>query len=350
MMRLLVVHPGASWSTADVYDGFTAALRRQGHTVIAYALNVRIGRAASWLDYNYRRARRVDPSIPRPTPADVLYQAGVDLIEKALRFLPDYVLVVSGMFLHPDTLILLRRAGLRIGLMLTESPYDDDRQAKILPLVDLAWTNERTSVPYLRQANPNVHYLPHAYAPDRHRPDLPVDESVPAHDVVFVGTGFPERVALLSAVDFTGIDLGLYGAWQMLPSRHRLRQYVRGGVVTNASAVRLYRRAKIGLNLYRESARQAESLNPRAVELAACGVFQISQYRAEVEEVFGGLVPTFRTPEELSSLLHWFLREDTARKEIARMLPARVAGRTFDAMAARVVADLEALSPAVRVR
>ena len=121
-----------------------------------------------------------------------------------------------------------------------------------------------------------------------------------AHDVVFVGTGFDSRVALLSAVDWSGIDLGLYGAWGEVGQGHPLAPSLHPGLVDNARAGALYRKARIGLNLYRATGGPvAESLNPRAYELAADGVFTIAQPRAEQTERFNGSIATFTTAGEL---------------------------------------------------
>ena len=85
----------------------------------------------------------------------------------------------------------------------------------------------------------------------------------------------------------------------------------------------------------------AESLNPRAVELAACGVFTLSDYRAEVKEVFGDLIPTYGSPKELEELVRYYLAHDEERQALAAQLPARVADRSFDALGARIIRILE---------
>ena len=43
VMRLLCVQPGASYSTADVFNGMVKSLRNQGHDIVQYALDSRIG-------------------------------------------------------------------------------------------------------------------------------------------------------------------------------------------------------------------------------------------------------------------------------------------------------------------
>jgi spore maturation protein CgeB len=217
--------------------------------------------------------------------------------------------------------------------------------------VDVAFTNERSCVPFLQNYNRWTYYLPHGYDPARHSPSLPAGEAdVHAHDVVFVGTGFAERVALLEAVDWSGIDLGLYGAWSLVAEDSPLRPYIQSGIVPNVEAARLYRAAKIGLNLYRRSygydlnapqINTGESLNPRALELAANGVFTISDGRPEQAEVFGDVVPTFETAAELEWLVRHYLTHDADRTAKARQLPALVADRTFDNVARQLLTVLE---------
>lgn len=342
-MKILLVHPGASMSTADVYNGLLAGLQGRGHKVYEYALDGRIERAGAWLTYNWRKGGKQEGL--RPQSADILYMAGEELVARSLRLMPDVVLVVSAMYLHPDVLELLRRARMRVAILLTESPYDDARQRLVFPLADVVWTNERSSARELR-----VGYLRHAWAPEVHASQPQEnDAAVPAHDVVFVGTGFAERIEALAAVNWDGIDLALYGSWDLMGSRNHLRRFVRGEYVSNAFAAALYRKAKIGLNLYRTSKGfgkdapridHAESLNPRAYELAATGCFTVSDYREEVTETFGSLVPTFAEPSEIRPLLDRWLADDAGRARVRALLPSTVAGHTWHARAAQIEADL----------
>ncbi len=340
-MKILIVHPGASMSTADVARGLTAGLKARNHAIWEYALDARIERSGAWLTYCWRKGGK---SVSQPTQSDILYHAGEELVARALRVQPDVVLIVSAMYLHPDVLVLMRRAGLHAAVLFTESPYDDERQVRLLPWVDMAWTNERSS------AKPGVRYLPHAWDPDVHWPGGPVDDDVPAHDVVFIGTGFQERIDLLTAVDWDGLDFGLYGSWDMLGSRSALRQHLKGTYMSNARAVQLYRRAKVGLNLYRTSkgfgkdaprVMTAESMNPRAYELAATGCFTVSDARPEVTEIFGDLVPTFSSVAEVRPLLDRWLADEAGRARIKAQLPAAVASHTWHARAAQIESDLQ---------
>jgi spore maturation protein CgeB len=298
-----------------------------------------------------RKAQGLQP-YPKPTQADVLYHAGVGAIEMAHRHKVDAVLDVSAMFLHPDVVILLKSTGKKVVVLFTETPYDIDQELKMAALVDGCWTHERSCLPDFKAVNKNSGYLPHGWHPERHfRGAVPDD--VPSHDVVFVGSGFPERIEWFNAIDWTGIDLGLYGSWEGLGLKPELSACIQSTEIGNDHAVKLYRRAKIGLNLYRVFKRRAygtepdrvvgQSLSPRAYELAACGVFHLSDYRPEVAEIFGDLVPTFTSPAEAETLIRRWIADDDGRARVAAQLPACVAEASWVARAATVIGDVQAL-------
>jgi spore maturation protein CgeB len=348
-VKALLVHPGAEWSIADVHDGMHRALVRAGHEVVSYNLSGRIQSAGGWLKYCWKRAG--SPKDNKPGVSDTLYLAGQGVLERALRHDVDWTIIISAMYLHPESVHLLRKAGRKVAVYLTESPYDAKGEDLIASAVDVVFTNERSAVDHFRAICPRSYYLAHSFDPERHNPETP-DFETAAHDVVFVGTGFEERVAMLSAVDWTGIDLGLYGSWSLLGSRHPLRRYLRGHILPNTLTAALYHNAKIGLNIHRTSIgwgrtvghiEGAESVNPRVVELAACGRFFLSDSRPELHEWFNGTVPTFATASELEAQIRRWLQDDAGRAEIAAKLPAAIAPQTFDNRAQQMVEYLEAV-------
>ncbi|MGE0363370.1 MAG: glycosyltransferase [Vicinamibacterales bacterium] len=372
MPRVLVVHPGATWSTADVFDGLTHGLRHWGCEVIEYRLDGRMAHEFRATAALYRRSKQLHKDVPiKPDRIDTLYKASAEAVSVALIKKADAVIVISAMFFHPAAILMLRRANTKVVFMCTESPYDLEHELRLADLItkqdDYAgqlvnplsgvWTNERSSVAAFQSVNPRSGYLKHAWHPERHTP-IPgaLDATVAAHDVVFVGTGgaaFKERTEFFETIDWTGIDLGLYGTWDGLSARSPLRPYVRASEVTNVMAAALYRRAKINLNFYRKSkgagpnasrlTTVAESLNPRAYELAACGAFHLSDPRAEVAETFGALVPTFTTAGEAEALIRQWLADDAGRAAVAAQLPARVAEDSWVHRARQVIGDLRSL-------
>lgn len=351
-MKLFCIHPGATFSTADVHNGIVRGLEKQGHEVLRYNLDGRIYQSGAWLQWCYRQAKKGGVQTDKPNPGDVLYHACGDAILKALHHECEWVIIFSAMYFPKYIIKAMKRAGLKVGIVLTESPYDDALQAEIISIADIAWTHERTSVDFLKLGNPNTKYLPHAFDAEIHDVFAKIYFEVPSHDVVFVGTGFQERIDLLSATDWNGIDFGLYGSWTLLGARSKLRRQLKGTEIENKATAALYRAAKIGLNIYRtskgfgrytEKVERAESISLRAYELAACGLFYLTDYRKEAEEVFGGLVPVYRNASELRELINMYLEDEDERNRIASLLPKAVEGHTWDARAAQVVEDIQEL-------
>lgn len=341
--RILCWWPGATVAVADVATGLVAGLQAHGCELQHYRTDAHIVSAGYTLQMLYKQAKR--GGCPAPSPADVLYEANKGILERALRLQPDWVISVSGMYQHPDYYALLRRAGLRVALLCTESPYDLAAELALAPHVDALFTNERSALAAFRTKNPNSYYLRHAWVPGVHDTVTP-EADTPRHDVVFVGTGFVERCRLLSAIDWTGIDVGIYGTWQLIGPRAKVRRHVRLGDVKNTQTTRLYKAATVGLNLHRTSVRygrqvphvrRAESLNPRCYELAACGVPFVTDARAEVREVFGDAVPTFSTPVECEAAIRRLLADEAYRQDVSGAAREAVAGETWTARAAQVL-------------
>jgi len=338
-VKILIVHPGASWSIHDVWRGLTGAFERQNVELVHYAMNGRLQESAMFLSQLNRQLLRNNPRSPTFGAADYLYHASIGALERALRHEVDWVFFVSGLYFHMQVFSLLRKANVKMAVLLTESPYADEHEQSVASLVDVVFTNERTSLDTFRPMCHSVHYYQHAYDPAVHYPSEDRNEAIGSHDVIFVGTGFQERCDLLSAVDWSGIDLGLYGSWGLLGSRNTLRRSLINEVVPNELTTQLYRQAKIGLNIHRTSIGYgrdvpritgAESMNPRCYELAASGTFFITDNRPEVKEVFGSAVPTFDGPEELEAQIHYWLTHDEERLAIAAALPELVRPHTFD--------------------
>jgi spore maturation protein CgeB len=355
-MKALLWWSGAAWSVSDVASGIDAGLTFNGVEVAHYRTNHRIVASGRWLHSVWRRQNKLRKQqglelLAKPSSSDAIRHASDALVTRAWRLHADWVICVSGLWIDPDALLMLRQMGIKVALVCTESPYETAWEAHLAQVVDHVWTNERTCVPAFQAVCPSVAYLRHAWHPAVHTYGADQVDDVPAHDVVFVGTGFPERTELLRAVDWTGIDLGLYGYWTGFGSRSPMRAFVKSGVIDNRSAAALYRRARVGLNLHRTSAfaqkgqpvryvTGAESLNPRAYELAACGLFFVSDYRAEVGDVFGTALPTFTTPTEAGSLIRQWLRDEAGRAARAAELRACVAGQDWHARGAQMVRDL----------
>lgn len=320
-MRALVMHPGATVSTHDVFMGILDGLRDGGHAVSVYPLDVRLAASAMFLSAQRDVERAaLGMELGSPSEVEIQLQASEGVLVRAALSKVDWVIVVSGMFVPLAVMQMLRhfgdKLGFRTALVLTESPYDEAMETRWSQHAHVTFSNERTTAARLGAV-----YLPHAWRKGAH--DVAIDRlpAMPAHDCVFVGTGFVERIQWLTRFVEAGAPLSLYGTWPV-EDASVLRACVQGeGVdapISNLHAASLYARAGASLNLYRTSrgatgftsnpvhVLDAESLNPRAYELAALGCPYVSEPRAEVAEVFGDLVPQTSDPAEAARYVQRF--------------------------------------------
>ena len=325
-MKILFVWSSAEFSTWDVARGYRVALEKQGHVIHDYRLYARMKYHAAAL--GEEKAANLDL---------LTRMASDNVVVEALRHRADWVFIVSAMALHPDAVWLLKQIGVRTAVLFTESPYNDTEQHAFHAVYPemRCFTNERTSV----GNGTGWRYLPHAYDPEVHRPR---EQQEHYYDVLLLGTLWTERIQLLEQVDWTGIRLKLMGTWVAppLPEESPIGKFYEGGCVPNVEAPSYYGAARICLNPFR-ACDGAESLNPRTYELAACRAFQLTDYRKELDDVFGVEgVATF-TPESLEDRIRYWLAHPRERNEHREHAYRAVQPHTFDARAQSLLEQLE---------
>jgi len=335
-LRALVVHPGPEYSVSDVYRGWTRGLRDIGVEVAEYNLHDRLNFFAR------AHLRDEDGEFVKALKEDeAVHLAAAGLKQACYDWWPDVVVIISGFFVHALLAEIMRARGHKVVMVMTESPYEDERQLEQADGVDAVVLNDPTNIDQFRAVNPNTIYLPHCYDPDVHYPG-PSDFTA---DCVFVGTGFPSRVEFMRQVDWTGIDLGLAGNWRDVPDE--LARYVvhdRTDCLPNERTADCYRGALTSFNLYRTEAQRDDlsegwAMGPREVELAACGTWMARQSRPEGDDLFP-MLPIFETPGELGDLIRWAIANPDLRLRAAEDARAAVHDRTFDVNAKRLLSLL----------
>lgn len=334
-MRVLAVHPGPSFSVADVHLGWVNALRGLGCTVAEYNLDDRL---------TFYGAASVQGQAL--TYDEVITLASKGLEGKCYEFEPDVILVTSAFFIDDFTWQLWRRKPSKVVLLCTESPYEDDRQCALIERVepDLVLINDPTNLDAYRNIHKRSFYIPHSFDPALHKPAREKRDA----DFTFVGTGYPSRIEFFNEVDWTGISVRLAGNWKGLDGElSKSLVHDVEDCCENADAVKLYHRTKASANLYR-AARRADieanrpelargwSMGPRELELSACETFFLREPRGEGDAVLS-MLPTFTEPGEFAEKLRWFLAHDRARRKAAAAARAAVQDRTFDAHARRML-------------
>lgn len=332
-MRIMVIEPGHSHSTKDVHTGLCAGLRACGADVIEYplmaALEVNQGMHALAETHAPELARAFDPYAV----------AAHAIIGRAIWREVDAVIAVTGQNLHFGAVGTLRKAGILTALLCTESPYLTlERERYDAQAYDVVFTNDKSAVGLFN--NPAV-YLPAAFHKGIHTQDGPRASSC---DVFFVGTGFPERHALINGVDWAGITLHLSGT--LWGETHRL--------MDNTEAAAYYRSAAICLNHHRTTRDYtggqhipngaAYSIGPRAYEIAACGGFQLmDDSREEARHVFGGALATYRAGDsaDLERAIRFWLSHPEERRAMAVEQHRLIQSHSWDARARLVLDTLQ---------
>jgi spore maturation protein CgeB len=343
-MRFLVCQPGPAFSVHDLYVGWTEALTAAGQQVFEYNLHDRLTYHAAVLlpvpgqEGAFKKAN--------DTPERVAELAVEGLANSVLKRRPHVLLLISGFFMPTATLDAIRAAGVRVVVVHTESPYEDDRQLQLAAHADLNLVNDPTNLERFRAVAPSE-YFGHAYRPALHRPGAPTPNLV--CDLGFVGTGYPSRVEFFEAMGITDLDVLLAGNWRLLADDSPLRPFVGHELddcLDNADAAAIYRSMRAGLNLYRRDGLERPefvdgwALGPREVEMAACGAFFLRDPRGEGDELLD-MLPTFTSPAEASDQLRWWLAHPEQREAAAEKARAAVADRTFDTHARRLMRLLE---------
>lgn len=318
-MRILVVHSGHGFSTKDVGDGLVAGLRANGVEVFEYPL----WRTLETAELLIAAAKELGIA-PEGGYPDPLHIGTMGIPGYAMAKRVDLVIFIHGMHIPESIPVALQRGGYKTALVCTESPYETTTwEAAAAQYYDTVFTCDRAAQPLFVLNRPDrVHYLPHAWRPGVHQPD---GERADPCDVFFIGTRYPERDALLNGVDWTGLDF----RDQTLDYARQGLVAVAGQITENAIVAQHYRSAAISLNMHRTSTMihaaeaghiapgAAESLNPRAYEVPACGGFLISDERAELDDVFQGSVPTYHDSASLERLIRYYLAHPDERRALA---------------------------------
>ena len=317
-MKFLAVSSPHGYTTRDVWKRVLTGLGANGVTVLAFDLMTRFNAFSAML----KLAEKAKMDIPDGFYANLL---AYEPIFGAAHFHDvEAVIFVSPQYTPMTIVDMLRKAGKKTIAYFTECPYEDTGLSPLQAAhFDYSFVNDRNSVGLFRSFCDKVFYLPHTFDQNMHYP-----AASPPNDsrVLFVGTGYKRRMDFLSAVNWKGIDLDLYGIW-WLKKRQKLARYLRGNVVENEDVAELYRSSAVNISIHRSQRYadgirviddgEAYSAGPRTWELAACEAFQVSDHRQEIEDVFGDAVPFYGTPKELEALLRRAIDDPVWRQEQA---------------------------------
>src|SRR5689334_10413058 len=169
-MRWLIGHPGPAFSVADVYEGWVEALRGLGEDVYTYQLDQRL----QVFDAAHIPVSPVDKdgnaTVRKAVSREqAVIMAAEGILAGAFEAWPHVVLLVSAFFIPPVYLDMFRGRGMKVVLLHTESPYQDDEQLARAAHADINLVNDPANLDRYRELG-TAEYVPHAYRPQVHYP------------------------------------------------------------------------------------------------------------------------------------------------------------------------------------
>lgn len=204
---------------------------------------------------------------------------------------------------------------------------------------DCVWSSSQIGVDYLEDnLSKLVMRLPIATNPQRFSKDLPAQEAFQS-DYCFTGNFWTVPRDIMSCLrpEHLPFTFALYGHhWQDMPE---LSPYYRGAVHYDQLPY-VYRSTKIVIDDANTATKQWGSVNSRVFDALAAGALVITNGKLGNHEVFGGLLPTFDSPESLERVLQEYLNHEDLRQERVKQLQQQVLQQETYAQRAKTVFSL----------
>lgn len=164
-------------------------------------------------------------------------------------------------------------------------------------------------------------WLPFACDPLLHKPIL-LSSAVCgryAHKIVFVGSYYPVREAVLETL--TEFSPGIWGGgWDKVRRGSVLRPFLRGGCMRHEEWRKVYCAADIVLSVhYQDGQTPCYQAGPRLFEALACGAFVICDGQKDARALFkdGEHLVFFDSTVELKEKIKYYLNRPVERQRIA---------------------------------
>jgi spore maturation protein CgeB len=231
---------------------------------------------------------------------------------------PDVMITLFGFDLSRESLEQLRAMGVPSVCWWINDPFQFERSRRKAGWYDHLFTNSAGCVEqYRAQGVEHVHFLPTACHPAVHRPVPPV--SAYACDVCFAGDWSPLREELMTRLAGQ-FDLRIFGPWKkkLAPGSH-LASRITDGFFTPEQMAAMFSSAKLTVNLHTWFGQHDHGVNPRLFEAAACGVYQVVDWKREIPELFSCTdeIACYRSLDEVASLIQHAMDAPSWRAECA---------------------------------
>lgn len=212
-------------------------------------------------------------------------------IFETLKVKEYHLLITTGISpILSSTLNQIKKNGIKTVNFLTDDPWNPANEAKFfwksLLEYDFIFTPRKANFNDLKNYGcKEVHYLPFAYSPEIHYPELlRTEEEIKRFscDISFIGGADKDRIPFIKEIIKHGLNLKLYGGYwgkykEFKPYYH--------GLVIGSELRKSVSGSKISLCLVRQANRDGHAM--RSYEFPAMGACMLVENTAEHRELFG---------------------------------------------------------------
>ena len=247
------------------------------------------------------------------------------IVKLTLKTRPDVAIVTGGHRIDRKAIDRLNENGICTVLWTIDAPRDFQPIIDVAHLYKYVFCQGSEAVELLEAADiKGARWLPMACDPELHHPlELSEEEKHQyGNDVVFVGSYYPNRAALLERL--IGFDLGIWGpGWEQLEKGSRLRNYIKAAHSKPSEWLKIYSASKVVLATHYQDPEKrfpVYQASPRSFEALACGAFVISDAQRDVFKLFqkGVHLEVFYDVDDLKKKIQYYLNRPEDRLRIAR--------------------------------
>lgn len=251
----------------------------------------------------------------------------------ARRSRPELFIVTGGNRVLPVTVEKIKKLGCTSVLWTTDAPIEFSSILRAAPFYDYIFCQGSEAVKIFSDNKIESHLLPMACSPDFHYTVelTPNERQTLSHDIVFVGSYYPNRAELFKKL--TCFDFAIWGpGWQQLEPSSGLQQCLKGRHTPPALWRKIYSSAKIVLATHFKSSETTFAVyqaSPRIFEAMACGAFVITDEQKDVLSLFEDSkhLISYNNSEDLKDKIKYFLNNNEERDRIAKQGQAEVLKR-----------------------
>lgn len=257
-------------------------------------------------------------------------------LEKSKK--PDVAIALLGFKLPITVINWLKTQQIKTAVWFTEDPYYMDQTAELSQIYDFVFTIDSAAQEfYKKNGNKNTYQLPLATEPEVFKPIENIGNQFRS-DICIIGFPYPDRIQYIQLLlQNTNYNITVVGKWKkaMSPFHNHPRLFIYDKWVEPSVVANFYNGAQIVLNTHRpfnlkqnknQLGIKGKTINNRTYDVAACGSFQLIEYKIDLPNHFieNEEIVSFKSEQELLEKVDYYMQCEVERDRIATNARKRV--------------------------